>query len=240
MSGEMQAEATRIIALDTETTGLEVSNGHRIIELGCVEMIGRKLTGRALHLYFNPERAIDAGAQAVHGISIDDLHDKPVFGAKADEIVDFLRDAEIVIHNAAFDVGFLNGEFARVKMPPVHTFATITDSLMLARAQFQGKKNSLDALCDRLGVDNSGRTFHGALLDAQLLAEVYLALTRGQGSLSIEAEEEGGGLVLADHSKIALNVIRATPDENAAHEKYLETLAKKSKPLWPRTEGASA
>jgi DNA polymerase III subunit epsilon len=228
----MSAAAHRIVVLDTETTGLEVSAGHRVIEIGCVEMVGRRVTGNVLHHYIHPEREIDPGAQAVHGISLEDLAGKPKFRELAHEIVDFLTGAEIVIHNAAFDVGFLNAEFAAAGLPRVDTFATVTDSLMLARAQFQGKKNSLDALCERLGVDNSNRTYHGALLDAQLLAEVYLGLTRGQSALSMDFEESGAALKAISAPVGELIVHTADEEELAAHEAYLDGMAKKGAPIW--------
>jgi DNA polymerase III subunit epsilon len=233
-------EGKRIVVLDTETTGLEAAAGHRIIEIGCVELIERRPTGRTLHEYFDPERDIDAGAQAVHGISVEDLAGKPKFAERADQIVAFLRDAEIVIHNAAFDVGFLNAEFARVGVAQVHTFAQITDSLMLARAQFPAKKNSLDALCERLGIDNSGRTFHGALLDAQLLADVYLAMTRGQDSLSMDFDDAPKSLGAESAQPVGeLTVLRASTEEIATHEKLLDGMAKKAAPIWRAEVAAS-
>jgi DNA polymerase-3 subunit epsilon len=229
----MYKTTNRIVVLDTETTGLEVASGHRIIEIGCVEIVDRRTTGKVLHHYIHPEREIDPGAQAVHGISLEDLEGKPRFAELADEILEFLTGAEIVIHNAAFDVGFLNAELARLEKPAVTTIAKVTDSLALARAQFQGKKNSLDALCERLGVDNSGRTMHGALLDAQLLAEVYLALTRGQSALSIDVEESSFGLqAAAAVSTGEMVVLAASEEERAAHEQVLDSMAKKVAPIW--------
>jgi DNA polymerase III subunit epsilon len=224
-------KASRIVVLDTETTGLEASQGHKIIEIGCIELFGRRISGRSWHHYLDPERDIDPGAQAVHGIAREDLVGKPRFSDLADELIAFLTDAEIVIHNAAFDVGFLNAELAKVGKPAVHTFATITDSLMMARAMFPGKKNSLDALCERLSVDNTGRTLHGALLDAQLLAEVYLAMTRGQDSLSIDLDSPAAQL---GDAKLVSNVhlMAASDEENAAHEAYLDGMAKKVPALW--------
>ena len=177
----------RQVVLDTETTGLEVREGHRLIEIGCVELIDRKPTGRQLHHYINPGRTIDEEAEAVHGITLEFLADKPDFASVKEDIVEFLQDAELIIHNAAFDVGFLDAEFKRAReRKRTQDFCTITDSLALARTKYPGQKNSLDALCKRLGIDNSARTLHGALLDAEILAEVYLALTGGQASLGLK------------------------------------------------------
>jgi DNA polymerase III subunit epsilon len=231
MSSEEKKEL-RTVVLDTETTGLEHSLGHRIIEIGCIEMLGRTATKNTFHHYIHPERDIDPGAQAVHGISLEDLVGKPKFADIADDLVAFLSGANIVIHNAPFDVGFLNAEFKRLGKAPVHEFAQITDSLPMARAQFPGKKNSLDALCERLDVDNSGRTFHGALLDAQLLAEVYLGLTRGQESLGIDLESGASALQKIARGASAVRVQRASEEEEAAHRAYLETMAKKAKVIW--------
>ena len=180
----------RLVFLDTETTGLDPRLGHRIIEVAAVEAIGRELTGNQLHYYLDPEREIDAGATAVHGFSWDDLRGKPKFVTIADELLKFMSGARVVIHNAAFDISFIDQEQARLRQPPVSKREiVVTDSLLLAREKFPGKRNSLDALCDRLGVDNSHRNLHGALLDARLLAEVFFALTRGQGTLEIDAPE---------------------------------------------------
>lgn len=231
MAAEEKQEL-RTVVLDTETTGLEHSLGHRIIEIGCIEMLGRAATKNTFHHYIHPERDIDPGAQAVHGISLEDLVGKPKFSDIADDLIAFLSGANIVIHNAPFDVGFLNAEFKRLGKAPVHEFAQITDSLPMARAQFPGKKNSLDALCERLDVDNSGRTFHGALLDAQLLAEVYLGLTRGQESLGIDLESGASALQKIARGASAVQVQRASEEEEAAHRAYLETMAKKAKVIW--------
>ena len=165
----------RQVVLDTETTGLEVSQGHRIIEIGCVEIIDRKLTGRHYHQYIKPQRAIDQGALEVHGITEEFLADKPVFARVADEFLDFIRGAELVIHNAPFDIGFMEAEFKLLdpSSPPVSTYCKVTDSLQLARSKHPGQRNNLDALCQRYAVDNSNRTLHGALLDAEILADVY-------------------------------------------------------------------
>lgn len=180
----------RLVFLDTETTGLDPRLGHRVIEVAAVEAVGRELTGNQMHHYFDPEREIDAGATAVHGLSWDDLRGKPRFSSVANELLNFMSGARVVIHNASFDVSFIDQELARLREAPIaKRHITVTDSLKLAREKFPGKRNSLDALCDRLGVDNSHRNLHGALLDARLLAEVYFALTRGQGSLEIEMSE---------------------------------------------------
>ncbi|MDR2838209.1 MAG: DNA polymerase III subunit epsilon, partial [Azonexus sp.] len=174
----------RQIILDTETTGLDPRQGHRIIEIAALEMTNRRLTGRHLHKYINPEREIDEGAQAVHGISLDFLADKPKFADIADEFLDFINGAELIIHNAPFDLGFLNAELSRLDRVPVETLCNgVTDTLKMARDLHPGKRNSLDALCERYEIDNSSRTLHGALLDTELLAEVFLAMTRGQNSL---------------------------------------------------------
>ena len=180
----------RLVFLDTETTGLDPRLGHRIIEVAAVEAIGRELTGKQLHCYLDPDREIDAGATAVHGLSWDDLRGKPKFASIADDLLKFMSGARVVIHNAAFDISFIDQELARLRQPPVSKREiVVTDSLLLAREKFPGKRNSLDALCDRLGVDNSHRNLHGALLDARLLSEVFFALTRGQGTLEIDAPE---------------------------------------------------
>jgi len=191
-------EVTRQVVLDTETTGLEASKGHRIIEIGCVEMVNRRITRNNLHLYINPEREVDEGAAAVHGMTWDDLRDKPTFAQIVDQFLDFCRGAEIIIHNASFDTGFLDAELARLGRG---TFAShvacVTDSLAMARERYPGKRNNLDALCERLMVPNKHRTLHGALLDSELLAEVYLGMTRGQGSFDIgsSTEDDEGGAV---------------------------------------------
>jgi DNA polymerase III subunit epsilon len=187
----MAQSPERLIFLDTETTGLDPKLGHRVIEVAGVEAIDRRLTGNNFHRYINPERDIDAGAAAVHGITSEFLADKPKFAEIATDLAQYLENATIVIHNAAFDVGFLESEFTKSRMEPQFIGASelVVDSLAVARAKFPGKRNSLDALCERLGVDNSSRNLHGALLDARLLAEVYFALTREQASIAIEADE---------------------------------------------------
>jgi DNA polymerase-3 subunit epsilon len=229
----------RQIFLDTETTGLSPESGDRIIEIGCVEMVNRRFTGEDKHFYLNPERANHEDAVKVHGLTDEFLADKPLFGAIADELMDYLDGAEIVIHNASFDVAFLNEELRRLGRDafPSHV-ARITDSLAMAREMFPGKSNSLDALCKRLEVDNSSRTLHGALLDAGLLAEVYIRLTRGQDSLVIDAvEAQGTAAVVSeaiDLSFFTLPVLLATDEEQAAHEAVLAELDKASggKTLW--------
>lgn len=176
----------RQIVLDTETTGLEAKEGHRIIEVGCLELVARRLTERRLHHYINPERDSDEGALAVHGLSNEFLADKPKFGEIAGELIEFVRGAEVIIHNAAFDLEFLDAELAQLGLGRFEDYCRITDSLKLARERHPGKRNSLDALCERYGVSNTHRTLHGALLDAGLLADVYLAMTRGQDSLAMD------------------------------------------------------
>ncbi len=228
----------RQIFLDTETTGLSAATGDRVIEIGCVELLNRKLTGNNKHFYLNPERDSHEDALKVHGISNEFLRDKPKFEAVADELMDYLRDAEIIIHNAQFDVGFLNKELELVGKPLFREFVTsVTDTLVMAKEMFPGKRNSLDALCSRLGVDNSGRTLHGALLDAELLADVYINLTRGQDALLIDAFDAESTQVNAekvDLSTFSLPVIAANEQENAAHLDQLTQLDKSSggKTLW--------
>jgi DNA polymerase-3 subunit epsilon len=234
----------RQIILDTETTGLEPSQGHRIIEFAGLEMVNRKLTGRHLHLYFHPDRDIDPDAERVHGISLDFLADKPRFAAIGHEVVDFLRDAELIIHNAPFDVGFLNAEFERVGIEPVASLcAGVIDTLRMARDQFPGKRNSLDALCDRFDIDRSNRTLHGALIDCELLSEVYLSMTRGQESLAMDIElDEGPSLQMFEggFEHKPLVVLRADDAELAEHQHYLDDLDKivKGTSLWRSLEPA--
>ena len=228
----------RQIVLDTETTGLSAEGGDRIIEIGCVELLNRKLTGNNLHFYLNPERDSHEDALRVHGISNEFLRDKPKFAEVAEEILAYLQGAEIIIHNAAFDVGFLNKELELIGKPQFAEFvASITDTLVMAKEMFPGKRNSLDALCDRLGVDNSGRTLHGALLDAELLADVYINLTRGQDALLIDVAEAGstsGNFERVDLSRFELPVLVANEQELAAHEDLLAQLDKASggKTVW--------
>lgn len=233
----------RQIILDTETTGLDWRNGHRVIEIGCVEMLNRSLTGRHYHVYLNPEREIDAEAEAVHGISLDFLADKPRFADIAEEFETFVRDAELIIHNAPFDVGFLDHELSRLgRQKLAATCAGVIDTLRMAKEQNPGKKASLDALCDRYEIDNGHRTLHGALLDAEILAEVYLAMTRGQESLIIGLDDSGPAVVAEGGATLTqrppLKVIRADAAELEAHERVLAEVAKASggKCLWASPE----
>ncbi|MEN9435946.1 MAG: hypothetical protein RIR09_601 [Pseudomonadota bacterium] len=228
----------RQIFLDTETTGLSAENGDRVIEIGCVELVNRKLTGNNLHFYLNPGRDSHEEALKVHGITSEFLRDKPKFDAVADALLVYLKDAEVIIHNAAFDVGFLNKELALVGSKPLDfQVSGIIDTLVMAKEMFPGKRNSLNALCDRLGVDNSGRTLHGALLDAELLADVYINLTRGQDALLMDAEvPETAGVVLerVDLSGLVLPVLAASEQEMAAHDDVLKQVDKSSggKLIW--------
>lgn len=224
----------RQLIIDTETTGLDPRSGHRIIEFAALELVDRRPTGRTLHLYFDPEREIDFGATEVHGKTWDDLKGRPRFRDHADEIVEFLRGAEWIIHNAPFDVAFIDSEFDLLQYPrSAGMHAGVIDTLALARETFPGKRNNLDALCERFGVSNAHRTLHGALLDAQLLAEVYLAMTRGQESLTIDMGEATGlaslSIATLPGGRPALVVLLPTPDELAAHEAYLEALDRESK-----------
>ena len=224
----------RQIILDTETTGLDPSQGHRIIEVGCLEMINRRLTKRSFHHYLQPDREVDAGAMAVHGITNEFLRDKPRFADIADAFLKFVEGAELVIHNASFDVGFLNAELARLGMPSIQDKCTVLDTLPMARAKHPGQKNNLDALARRYFADQRDRTYHGALLDAEILAEVYLAMTGGQVGLSLghdedvnEAGERGGEVVrrLAPNRQ-PLPVIKASAEEMAAHLQRVAVLDK--------------
>ena len=232
----------RRIVLDTETTGLEVTQGHRIIEIACVELFDRRPTGRNFHRYLNPEREIDAAAVQIHGLTADFLADKPRFADIADELVEFLEGGELLIHNASFDVGFLDAEFANIGRPGVVTICPVTDTLAMAREMHPGKRNSLDALCERYQVDNSRRALHGALLDAQLLADVWLAMTRGQDTLDISllaapvSEADGG----APFRPANLVVVRASEEERAAHAAMCDRIDKESKGrcLWKQAAGA--
>ena len=230
---------SRQIVLDTETTGLSAEGGDRIIELGCVELLNRKLTGNNLHFYFNPGRDSHEDALKVHGISNEFLRDKPKFSELANDILQYLQGAEIIIHNAAFDVGFLNKELELTGRPAFRTYVeSVTDTLAMAKEMYPGKRNSLDALCDRLGVDNSGRTLHGALLDAELLADVYINLTRGQDALLIadDAQSSANGMPVAaiDLRALALPVLRASEQEQTAHAEVLTQIDKASggKTIW--------
>ncbi|ANH66749.1 DNA polymerase III subunit epsilon [Mitsuaria sp. 7] len=231
----------RQIFFDTETTGLNPESGDRVVDIGCVEMVNRQLTGRHLHFYLNPERDMPEEAFRVHGLSIEFLSDKPKFAQIVDEFLEFIRDAELIAHNAAFDVGFINAELKRCGKAPLHECVeSVRDTLLMARDMFPGKANSLDALCRRLEVDNSNRGLHGAVKDAELLAEVFIRLTRGQDSLVIDdsgsSSGEGGQLEVAaiDFSAFDLPVIAATAEELALHDKALVDLDKASggKRIW--------
>ncbi len=237
----------RQIVLDTETTGLYARNGDRVVEIGCVELVDRKPTGRRLHRYINPERDVPVEAQRIHGLTDEFLADKPKFREIAAELADFIREAELVIHNASFDMEFLNAEFGLLGVADMDSAnrlcAGVIDTLKMAREIRPGKRNSLDALCGEYGVDNSNRQFHGALLDAELLAEVYLAMTRGQESLVMELDTppaEVAAFVVGDRP--ALRVRRAAGDELAEHERVLKEIDKESrgKCLWLAAPSAAA
>lgn len=223
----------RQVVLDTETTGIEPSQGHRIIEIGCVELIDRKLTGNHYHQYINPQREIDSGAIEVHGITNEYLADKPLFKDICADFLAFIDGAELVIHNAPFDVGFINHEFAMLQNGPgkVEQYCGVLDTLVMARKKHPGQRNSLDALCKRYGIDNSMRDLHGALLDSEILADVYLLMTGGQTMLSLGGDEGSDrvtGIQRLSSNRPPLNVIRASIDEIAAHESRLDALEKKS------------
>ncbi|MBI3772584.1 MAG: DNA polymerase III subunit epsilon [Gammaproteobacteria bacterium] len=233
----------RQIILDTETTGLDPADGHRIIEIGCVELVNRRLTGNHFHQYLQPDRKIDESAVEVHGITSEFLADKPRFTDVAREFLEFIRGAELVIHNAPFDVGFLNHEFARLgkeEWGQIQEHCQILDTLTLARQMHPGQRNSLDALCKRYSIDNSGRTLHGALLDSEILADVYLAMTGGQTALLLDASQEPqapNGLQTTLRrmtDRAPLPVIRPSADEIAAHEAYLDRVEKScgGKSVW--------
>jgi len=227
----------RQIVLDTETTGLAAREGHRIIEIGAIEIVGRRITERRLHHYVNPERDSDEGALAVHGLTSEFLADKPKFGDVAEELLGFVRDTEVIIHNASFDLEFLDEELKRLGRRPFAAYcAKVTDSLTLARELHPGKRNSLDALCERYGVSNRHRTLHGALLDAGLLADVYLAMTRGQDSLVIDLDAGGSAIDVASVDLSRLRVLAASAVEVAAHEAVLDGIDKRCKDgaIWRR------
>jgi DNA polymerase-3 subunit epsilon len=236
----------RQVVLDTETTGLEPSQGHRIIEIGCVELINRRLSGRRYHQYINPEREVDAGAVEVHGITNQMLVGEPVFAQVARDFLDFVEGAELVIHNAPFDLGFLNHELRLIdlKCAPLTNSCTVVDTLVMARGKHPGQKNSLDALCKRYGVDNSQRDLHGALLDAEILADVYLLMTGGQTALSLGGNQDrsegdaGGDIRRLPSGRAPLPVIRASDAELAAHQQKLAALDKSSGGacLWRKLE----
>ncbi|MEO1079176.1 MAG: DNA polymerase III subunit epsilon [Pseudomonadota bacterium] len=240
----------RQVVLDTETTGLEVSQGHRIIEIGCVEIVGRRLTGRHFHCYINPERDIDAGAIEVHGITNTFLADKPLFASIAREFTDFIEDSELIIHNAPFDVGFLDSELNRVDSTaiPLAGRCEITDTLLMARKRHPGQRNNLDALCQRYGVDNSSRELHGALLDAEILADVYLAMTGGQTALALGGSDEGEAIGAGGETirrlaatRQPLPVPMPSAEELAAHEAQLDAMAAAgTEPLWRKTAGSGS
>lgn len=250
MSVSTENGVIRRVVLDTETTGMPVTDGHRIIEIGCVELLGRRLTGRHFHVYLNPDREIDEGAIAVHGITNEYVADKPRFRDVADEFYEFIKDAQLIIHNAAFDVGFINNEFALLgqsERSDVNDYCSVLDTLMMARERHPGQRNSLDALCKRYGVDNSNRELHGALLDSEILADVYLAMTGGQTKLSLAGEEgdgDGSGRQQAtpirrlDPNRARTRVIRASADELAAHAARLAAIEKSAggPALWAQLE----
>lgn len=232
----------RRIVLDTETTGLEPAEGHRIIELACLELTDRRPTGRHFHRYVNPERAVDLAATQVHGLTAEDLADKPRFADIVDEFLEFVAGCELLIHNAPFDVAFLDAELARIGRPKLDSLCSVADTLALARELHPGKKNSLDALCERYAVDNARRTLHGALLDAQLLADVWLAMTRGQETLDIVmASADMPSMLLTEaHRKSSLRVLRASDAELGLHAAMCERIEHESKGrcLWMRLAAA--
>src|SRR5579872_5146711 len=232
----------RQIVLDTETTGLEPSLGHRIIEIGCVELLNRRVTGRTFHRYLNPERDIDLGAEAVHGLQREDLARQPRFAEVVDELLEFIGGSELVIHNAEFDVAFLDAELRRAGRTLVMSeLCRVLDTLVLAREMHPGQRNNLDALCKRYDVDNSRRELHGALLDARILADVYLAMTGGQGALALTESVSGSAALAAGQIRALVRppapliVIEATEEEQAAHAAMLKIIAKASggRCLWP-------
>lgn len=218
----------RQIVLDTETTGLDPADGHRMVEVACVELINRQLTGRHLHLYLNPDRESDPEALAVHGLTTEFLSQHPRFEEVAQQLVDYVKGADVIIHNAPFDTRFLDAELTRVGLPAFATLCEkITDSLVYAREIHPGKRNSLDALCDRYGISNAHRTLHGALLDSELLADVWLAMTRGQDALIMDFDDShthGNGGAMGAFDTSVLRVVRASDEECAAHEAYLDAL----------------
>ena len=234
--------ALRLVVLDTETTGLNARMGDRVVEIGCIEILDRRMTENRFHVYLNPGRPSEEGAERVHGLTTEFLADKPKFSEVAKDFLDFVREAELIIHNAAFDVEFLDQELQMAGMGKLADHClSVTDTLARARELHPGKKNNLDALCERYGVDNSTRTLHGALLDASLLAEVYLAMSRGQESLIVETDSPptvGGGTATFDASELV--VLMATVDELAEHEKILAAIDKESKgkTLWRSLEAS--
>jgi DNA polymerase-3 subunit epsilon len=228
----------RQIFLDTETTGLYHAQGHRVIEVAAVEVVNRRLTKHHFHYYLNPDREIDQGAQEVHGISLEFLQDKPRFADIANELIAFIADSELIMHNAPFDVGFLNREFGLIEQKPVESIAAkITDTLKIAKEMRPGQRNSLDALCRHYGIDNSKRTLHGALLDAELLADVYMAMTRGQDSLMMELDKPQHKSSDATQQNMQPVLVKlANQAETSAHDEYLVSLAKSSDCLWASLE----
>ena len=224
----------RQIFLDTETTGLYPAQGHRVIEVAAVEVVNRRLTKNHFHYYINPDREIDQGAQEVHGISLEFLQDKPRFADIAKDLIAFIADAELIAHNAPFDVGFLNSEFGMLGLKTVEEItAKVTDTLKIAKEMRPGQRNNLDALCKYFGIDNSKRTLHGALLDAELLADVYMAMTRGQESLMMALDKpEQADVGIVQNSNAPILVKLASADELAAHEEYLAGLAKSGNCVW--------
>lgn len=237
----------RQVVLDTETTGLEVNKGHRMVEVGCVELLERRRTGRVFHRYFNPQRAMDEGARQVTGLDDEFLAGQPLFATAAAELLEFLRDSELIIHNASFDLGFLDAEFRRCDgdFGGLRQLARVTDTVAMARERYPGQRNSLDALCKRLGVDNSHRSQHGALLDAELLVDVYLAMTAGQGSLGFDGLDDRRSAAVATAAAPlqrppSLRIVRADAEERAAHELRLAALRKGGRCLWPQPELAAA
>lgn len=239
----------RQIVLDTETTGLEPQQGHKIIEIGCVEVIDRKLTGRHYHQYINPERLVDEGAMEVHGITDEFLKDKPVFAQIADEFWHFIKGSQLVIHNAPFDVGFINHEFSALGRPPLELECEVLDTLLFARQKHPGQKNNLDALCKRYAVDNSQRELHGALLDAEILADVYLLMTGGQTTLELAGDnhssgqrsQDSGHVIKRLNRRVALPVLRANDSELAAHLAKLDVVnaASGGGCIWQQTDKAN-
>ena len=235
-----EVSLTRQIVLDTETTGLSADHGHRVIEIGCLEVVNRRISGKTLHFYLNPERDIDEGAIAVHGLTRERLADEPKFADVADRLLEFVAGAEMLIHNAPFDLSFLDAELARVKRPAFATYVRgVVDTLAMGRELHPGKRNSLDALCDRYGISNAHRKLHGALLDAELLADVYLAMTRGQETLDMlqsEAAVTAADLTRVGEGSVDLLVVTASASECTAHEEYLSALAKEVKgaTVWAR------
>lgn len=236
----LQKDKKRIVVLDTETTGMNKEGtiylGHRIIEIGCVEVINRRLTGRHYHVYVKPDRCVDPEAVTVHGITDQFLQDKPAFSEIADEFIDFIKGAELVIHNAPFDIGFMDQEFRFLnkKTQTTKEMSTVTDTLMMAKKMFPGKRNNLDVLCDRYGIDNKHRVLHGALLDAEILADVYLLMTGGQAKLNLANADSGEAAIGRQkrQSQSPLIVVRASDNENEAHQKRLDIIEKSGNCLW--------